>query len=167
MKLFVANCSKMNCVLSYRLPEIKNALAQNVDSGMQVIVAKPDLNTPQIDSFLDQIRILGGYVVEEISMVPEDVIIYWVTSLEKAVSLKKLEEVFLHNDIAMTKRGIETRKAAALAINNNFASRTPHAAGTMEVTIQEESPTNSNAFGQPLVAEGYRIDRTPGDIGGR
>ena len=161
MKLYIANCSKTFSVLNYRVPEIKNAMAQNVDSGQQILVAKPDLNMIQIDGILDQLRTYGLFLVEELNQMPEDKVIYWLASLDKPLTFVHIEQAFVHNDKALTLRGLEFQKAAAVAINQNIANRTPHAAGTLEVTIQEESPTNSSQFGQPLFAKGFRMDPNP------
>ena len=160
MKLYVANCTKTNAVLNYRIPEIKNAISQNVDSGQQILVAKPDLNMPQIEAFLDQMTAYGLVLVEELPNLPKDKIIYWLACSEKPMKIQVIEQAFLHNALALKDLGISYRKAAAIATNNKIQEYAPHAAGTLEITIQEESETNtSKSTGEELVHEGYRIDR--------
>ncbi len=160
MKFYVANCSKSNCVLNYRLPEVKNPLTQPVDSGHQIMLAKPDLNLIQIENFIDQMRAYGLYLAEEISNgINKNELIYWLGSIDKPMKVDTIQRAFAHNDEALRQQGVAFRKAASIAAHKRIDEYSPHAAGTMEITIQEESEKNSGPTGEPLTAEGYRIDR--------
>lgn len=159
MRLYVANCTKTNAVLSYRLLEVKNGLAQPCEAGQQILVAKPDLSRPQIDHFLEQMRPFGMYVTDELGGIDKGALIYWLAQMEKPMKMDKIQRALAHNEAALFAQGKGFRQAAAIAANNRINQYSPHAAGTMEITIQEESEGNSSPTGEPLVAEGYRIDR--------
>lgn len=159
MRLYVANCTKTNAVLAYRLLEVKNALSQPVEAGQQIMLAKPDLNMIQIQHFLEQMRVYGLYVADELGAIDKAALICWLAQIDKPLKGDKIQRALVHNNEALFNQGLGFRKAAAIAANNRINQYSPHAAGTMEITIQEESESNNSVTGDKLVAEGYRIER--------
>jgi len=134
-------------------------MSQPVESGQQVMLAKPDLNMPQIMHFIEQMRLYGLYTTDEFGAIPKDKLIYWLAQTEKPMKADKIQRALVHNADVLFSQGKGFRQAAAIAANNRINQYSPHAAGTMEITIQEESESNSSPTGDPLVAEGYRVER--------
>jgi hypothetical protein len=166
MLVYVANCSKQYAVLNFRVVEYKKTFSQPIDSGQQVALARLDLNQPQIDGVLEQLRTYGLWLSDELEAVPGDTVIYWLASVDKPLTEDRIRRAMMHNRLVQFERGRDFRKQAAvavhnvLAVGNNMVPPQPHAAETMEVTIQEEVMSGTTGIdGDPAVAEGYRIER--------
>jgi hypothetical protein len=161
MIVYVANCTKQYAMLNYRVPEFKSQFTQPCDAGQQIMLVRPDLNMIQVQSIIDQLQQIGGWLVDELDAMPREKMVWWLMSVDKPISEDKIRRALEHNRRVQFLEGQEFRKRAAIATHQNLARTTPHAADTMEVTIQEEITGGSTGIGgDPAVADGYRIDRT-------
>lgn len=157
MKLFIANCTKHFAMLNYRVPEAPNAFSQPIEAGQQQMIGRPDLSMPQIQSIIDQLRVYGLFVTEEVGRIQQEYRISWLASVDKPITEDKIRQALIHNDSVLIDQGKRFRESAALAASSNIAQRTPHAAQNMEMTIQEETQGSVGPLGQPAIAEGIYV----------
>lgn len=162
MKLFIANCSKQSTVLSYRIPEVPNVVHSPIGIGGQIVAAgSRDLSRPQIDSIIGQLRKYGMRDVSEVIQ-STDVIPY-ICSVDEHVRPEEIQRVMHHNMGALTLRGQQLRKDAAIATNSQMETAGA-APSSLEMTVQEESAPVDGA--QPI-AEGVRVRKPSGKEGSK
>jgi hypothetical protein len=165
MRLYVANCTMQYHFLNYRLPENPSMISQQVPSLRQVQVAK-DLNQPQVESFIGQLRKYGLVTLEEaLNHRPRNPIV-WVCSAEKPVPEDVIRRIKDLNTGIIANIGKETRRQAALATSHNMAEQahTPKAATNFEMTI-EEVGKDAGDQSDHLFGEGIAVTTEPEKVG--
>lgn len=157
MKFYVANCSRQEWVLNYRLLEVRAPIVQPIPAGGQVLVPA-DLSTPQIENLLAQLRGLGLLLVEEVGSYRDSRPVTFLGSTDKPVKADLIQRVMHHNIGVLRLRGKELREAAGIAIHDSVSKMTPNAAGTMEITMQEDkSGSAPHEDGDTPLNEGLRF----------
>lgn len=159
MKLYIANCTQQTFMCNYRLIESPRPHAQPITAGGQIIVAKPDLNLPQIEDIIRQLRKYGLLTLEEASQLRRsDPPCTLACSIDKVISVETIQKIMLHNQGVLFLNGKRFREEAAIATSNQLGEMNRTAGETLEMTIQEEKPGSGDHSGVAPINEGLRID---------
>lgn len=166
MKLYIANCSAQNHVLNYRLKESPKIWTQPVTAGSQVLIGSADLMSDQIDAIVEQLSQYGMVGVEDVKNSKRHIPL--VYSVGKPVSGDIIRLAIFRNGGVLTERGVEARKAAAIATDKSLETFAQEAGlpavDALSVSVEEVESGNMERTDQPI-AEGIRIDKT-GTAGG-
>lgn len=139
MKLYVANCTKQNYELHYRITETPAPRMQRVQAGGQMLVAG-DLSPPQVDEIIVQLRHYGAVDAKDIDRSKDFVGLAF--SVDKPIKADVIGRALEHNDVVLLKKGQDTRRTVAVAINQSIErnlqeSQMPETLGELEVTADE------------------------------
>jgi hypothetical protein len=176
MRLYIANCTKQNQVVCYRLDydnkgeliELRKfmpARQQDIQPGRQAIIGG-DMHKTQIDDIISQLRVYGliGVVDVQKDDVPGRRITPLVFNIDAQVPKNIIERVFYGNQNIMIEDGRERRQKAAVAnhelvqtsVSQQFAAvgidEPP--AERMQVSFEQEEQTEA---GEKRIEEGYTI----------
>jgi len=157
MRLYAANCTLQYRIINYRVIEANNPFTQQIESGQQQMLGRTDLTMPQVEGIVRGMEIYGMRLVDDLGNINESGQIVWVASIDKPVPTDIIQMVMDHNLGVLIKEGREFRQKAAVATNHVLNRTTPHAADTLEMTIQEESEGSTGLGGEPLTAEGFVV----------
>jgi hypothetical protein len=140
MKLYIANCTKKNYELHYRMPEVMGVRMQPVRAGHQVEIAG-DLNQPQIDVVVKHFSTRYG-MVSVTSIDRTKAFVGLCYSTDKPIKVDVIARALHHNDQVLVSRGQDIRRAAAVSVNNAITqqlqeSRVPESLGALEMTVDE------------------------------
>jgi hypothetical protein len=170
-RLYVANCTRQNHELYYRLdftpkgsPEIafRPANKQPVAPGRQVVIGNKDLHLQQVESICGQLGKYGMVGVAEVPRVRGK--IPFVFNVDRPVPADTIRYVMDLNAGLLTQEGIDRRARAAVASNelitqavsNEFAAKGIEIEPTPAVEVEFEQEEQSEA-GEKRIEEGYRI----------
>jgi hypothetical protein len=151
MKLFIANCTRQVLDFMYRLPEHPTPIHQKIEMGQQIAVPR-DLSMPDIEYVVNQHRIYGMVDVKDVDHTKA--FIGTCYSVDKPVSINKIQLALSHNTDVLAERGREQRKEAAVAISNQLDEATGGKSLTeTDVSIVEEKGANGAdpSFGEGVV----------------
>lgn len=138
MDVWVANTTKQNFELNYRMPEGTRVFSVKIPIGGQVRVHKAGLSQPEVDAIVAQVEHVGGVRQDAVDRTKAFVGLAY--SIDKPVKANAIESAVDHNDDVLTERGHEIRTAAAVAIHENMAqaSSDPRSLNTTDVEIIED-----------------------------
>lgn len=185
MKLYIANCSRQNWTIQYRLDfnregeldqrrQFQPARQQEIPAGRQVMVHSPDLHMSQVDEIVNQLQRYGMKGVADVpnmrttvkkfdpkSMHPTPLIF----NVDKPVPADTMRLVQDINARIHTGQGQERRARAAVATNeviqqrvaNEFANAGMAEQPTDKIGVAFEQIEQSE-LGEKPIAEGYRVD---------
>lgn len=158
MKLFIANCTHQIQTVNYRLIEGKGRgfQTQHIGLGRQEQIAG-ELNKPQIDGLIGQLRVFGLHEIEDLPGVKHFVPI--VCSVDKAVPAALMQELISHNTALLKQFGTKLRREAAIATSHGMREFSPMAADTVALSVEEEKPGTMDHGGEGPMAEGFRMNR--------
>lgn len=155
-RLFVANCTRINKRVHYRLdfsadPARRTApKSQDIPAGRQVCLGG-DLNIDQIQTIIGQLNRFGMVGTVDLGRLPRRQCPY-LFNIDKEVSAAQIKAVVAHNNGVLTNEGADRRRRLAIAANNASI-------GGNEFNYSIEQQDNEEQTGGRL-EEGYRIDTT-------
>lgn len=157
MRFYLANVSRQDASFNYRLPEHSRPIAQPIRMGQQVQL-RGDLNTPQVDSLIEQLHVLGARKAGDYSDVKG--VVPFLYSVDAQIKPIDMRNIWGHNRGRMIEVGKEMRAQAAIATNNEIErlSRDEGLPGSLmelEMTVQQEEQTSS---GDAQLSEGVIVD---------
>lgn len=140
MKLWIANCTKQNKEISYRLPEVRRLFELKVNAGQQAPLPQEDLSKLQVDYFINQLRHYGLRDANTVKNVREHVgLIY---SIDKPVDMNRVSQVRDRNDEILTEVVDEGLKQSLLAADQTVRSQTGDHGHVDTVEVVEAVPAN-------------------------
>lgn len=164
-KLYVANATKQRFEFVYRLPGSPGAKLQTIEIGGQIQVGGPtSIFLPEdIDSVLEQYRQYGLVSVDEMDR-GRTAFTGLCYSVDKPVSIDRLQRAMQRNSEALDKRGRVIRQEAAISVNNAIENellekRTETGLRGLEMSVQEEDNRAGDRSG-PRMSEGVRVTRS-------
>jgi hypothetical protein len=167
MKLFIANCTRQQQGVYYRIPESPTPRHQMIDIGRQITVSG-DLNTPQIDAIIGQLRKYGLVHVDEIDKTKAFAGLCY--SVDKPIKVDQIMRGVAHNDEVLDERGQQIRKEAAVAVNNALEQTLQGKADVnkLDVSIEEVAGKDgkSNDFAENLRVTREEAPTSPARGGG-
>lgn len=166
-RLYIANCTRQNRVINYRLdyhPEqgkrrFTPARSQTVQPGQQINLGG-DLNIGQIEDVIDQLNKLGMVGAVEVKRAKGGNPIPFVFSIDKAIPRPIIEEVLSHNRGALILSGERRRQLAAIAGNealiNKIGQMTDPVAAPDEFVVEYEQQ-ETTVDGDKRIEQGFRV----------
>jgi hypothetical protein len=161
--LYIANCTRQNQIIFYRLdfnadgmPRSQDGVQpkhQAIQPGKQAPIGGDLSHISQADSIVAQLRPFGCAAVSEINRLNK--FTPYIFDVDKPVSADAIRKVFNHNQGILSRNGAEIREMSAIAASEAIV---PHADGD-KITIGIEQVSESE-YGGPQVAEGFIIDKT-------
>ena len=143
MILYVANCSKQIQDFQYWLPETPRAHAQIIGIGQQIKIAG---STDVLEGIIEQHRKYGIVNIKEVNRSKE----FFGTaySFDKPIDVDSIMNAIDRNDQAMEDAALESRKAAAVSMNNQLEATVQSMGGRMghsevEIVEQSKGPTDT------------------------
>jgi hypothetical protein len=160
MRLYIANCTQQIQQFHYRVPETGGAMAggvrvQPIDIGSQVVLTG-DLNQLQVDSIVAQHRKYGLVKIDEVDRTKGFSGMCY--SIDRPVPVHKIIYVMEQNKSVLDMRGRQTRKEAAVAVNQQIETNMGDQLKKLEFELKEEK-SGSGPIHDP-VNEAMRITRT-------
>ena len=159
MKMWVANTTKQSHDFIYRLPETPAPRMQQIAIGSQIQISGRsggELDSSEIDSIIAQHRKYGLIAVDEVDR--SKPFIGLVYSTDRPVPIEKLRRALIHNDEVLVERGVETRKEAAIAVNNAIDEQSQ---GLKAVELSVVEATSGNGPEHKPISEGVRVEPDP------
>jgi|SRR5580765_1190204 len=164
MRLYIGNCTQQIVELPYRVIESAGVRFQKIGIGQQTPISG-DLNQPQVDYIIEQLSKYGLMEFSEVKSTRGHVGL--VYSVDKPIPSITLEYGMRQNKNVLINKGKETRKLAAVAINNaietNLAENELANLDKLEVSIVEEDNPRGNTVdedtGSRTIAEAVRVTR--------
>lgn len=142
MKLWIANCTKQNKEVPYRLPEVRRIFELKISAGQQACLPHEDLSKTQIDYFINQLKHYGLRDANTVKNVREHVgLIY---SIDKPVDMNRVAKVRERNDEIMTDVVDESLKQSLLAADHSVRSQTGDHGRVDTVEVLESVPANED-----------------------
>lgn len=161
MKMFIANATKQEFTLMYRVPESTGLRSQLVPIGGQIQVSG-DLTQEAIDSIIQQQAKYALIDAAEASRVRD--FSGYCYSIGKPVSMNKIEDLIRHNTDKLVEIGKKIRQEAAISANNALEAGMDEAGGPaapgvnkFEMSVVEENHDDRDEM--PAIAEGIRVSR--------
>lgn len=168
MKLYIANCTNQLQTVNFRLIEGDDRdyderrrgrahSTQNIGLARQEQLAG-ELNRPQVDSLIEQLRTYGMHAVEDLDRAyARKVYVPLLYSVDKPVSHDVWHEAITKNRQLQKEQGTRFRREAAIATSHGMRNFSPNAADNVAVSVEEEKTgTMYRGDDQPL-AEGWRM----------
>lgn len=153
-KLFVANCTKQQQLFYYRIiddPRPSPApFSVTIRPGGQVVLPHKELTSPQIDAIVEQHAPYGLIDAREVDRTRP--FIGMCYSLDQPVPLEAIQKGIVHNDEVLEIRGLETRKAAAIAVSNAVESQSnkEDAPEGIDLEVEQEDQDKFTGQGKPV-----------------
>lgn len=169
MKMFVANMTKQNCNLYYRLPEVAAPRMQTIPIGGQIQISG-ELSQSDIDYVVQQKAKYGMVAANEIDRSKPFVGLCY--SVGSPVRPAAIEKGIHHNVEVLVRRGHETRRDTAITINNRIEddldeNRDLHTTlKGLDVSVQEVVPRTGITDDHAQLNEGFRVERDRENQGG-
>lgn len=164
-ELYVANVTKQIVQFAYRSPERQGLVIQPIPIGGQIKISprgsvSSELGVPEIDAIIDQHRKYGLISVDELetNRARFHGMCY---SIGKPVSVDRLHRAMQRNEEMLEEMGVQIRKEAALAVNNQIESQIG-GIKQLEMSVQEEEPRGGYSDDHKPLGEGVRIVRERG-----
>ena len=178
MRLYVANCTKQNAIVFYRLDIDKDgkreeAARSQVRAALQVRVGPQrqeplggDMHLNQVNSVIDQLARHGGIRLENVGDQRRHVAPY-VLSVDRPVPANVMQRVIDDNAAILLHQGFIRRKKAAVAVDKIVKDAVESAAIAAGVEEPPEVPPVDVSFeqdeqseaGEKVIEEGFRVDR--------
>ncbi len=179
MKLYIANHTKQEQVICYRLDfyndgtrieadrsRFQPAKQEKVPAGRQVQIGG-DFHQNQIQDIIDQLKpygLIGEVNVDEIISSHERKVVPYIFNIDRNVSLRALKNIMDYNAAILINDGQQRRAKAAVAsselvqnaVANQFAEAGIDQAPSDKVEFGFEQLEQREA-GEKTIAEGYRI----------
>lgn len=135
MKLHVANCTRQNKIIFYRLdidaegaihPLARHQPAKqmSVAPGQQVVLGGRDLTERQVDFLVAQIERFGGAAVSELPRLKVPAPYLW--NVDQPVTGDEIREAMALNNGILEQAGAARRKKAAIGVNSLVEKRVAH-----------------------------------------
>lgn len=174
-KLYIANCTKQNQEIYFRLDfdidddgrkqivtRFRPAKRQSVAPGRQIVLGG-DLHIRQIQDIISQLEVFG--LIGEADVPRLDRIASYVYNIDQPVRADTIRTVMASNQGILITQGVERRKAAAIVtnetvantVNQQFAEAGISKAPEQAVEVEIEQLEQSEA-GEKRIEEGYKID---------
>jgi hypothetical protein len=162
MRLYISNTTKQNVDFFYRVLENPVARRQQIPIGGQIVISG-DLSTPDVEYIIGQHRPYGMVSADELDRTKEFVGLCY--SVDKPVTMIKIERTMRHNDAVLIKRGEEIRKEAAIASSNGLENSLveqdrQESLRSFETTIVEENSEKRDTSDVKAISEGIRVRRS-------
>ena len=158
MKLHFANCTDQVQVVNVRLPEKKNFFVQTIDVGRQVIIAATQMSRPDIDMIVEQQGIYGVRAGDDFTLARESQLYVPILySVDTPVPFEVQMRAVKHNRGVLQSRGKRLREEAAIATSINMRERSPNAADTLSMSVQEDRPGTVERESPAPLNEGVRM----------
>lgn len=161
-KLFVANPTRQNHLISLRLPERAGIVQQNVAPGRQIQFFG-ELSTPELEAILKHGATYGWVSVTDLSKrgTPFASLVY---SIDRPVPRGSLMGLIENNTRVLKQRGKENRDLAAVAMSQDLEAMVESETGahTREVNVEiveDDSKPRAAEDDHEAVAEGRKITR--------
>lgn len=153
--LYVANATKHNQIIVYRLPESTAPIRRNMTPGEQIAIK--DLSTADVEAIIRQNVVYGWMDAGAIDHAKPFVgIIY---STDKQITANKIMATMEHNLDVLTARGRDNRKLAAVATNDTlqraFDASNVADLQSMSMSIEEQGTKTHDAE----ISEHFTVDR--------
>jgi hypothetical protein len=177
MKLYVANVSRFRSTFQYR-PLESTRRSENMEvrqGGVRQVtilpkqcVALPEMDKKEIIFVVDQAKLSGAIMVEEMKRVPTQPAVF-LLSIDSAIGPTVMNDLSKNNTVIKTKEGDERRRLAAVGVNNIVEQHIDQLK-TVEVELEQMKPfveTDQGTEGKDLRV-GLHVDRgtSPSGAGG-
>lgn len=142
LQLFIANCTKQNYDLHYRVPEVPAPRNQPLPAGGQLRIAG-DLSSTQIDSVVK--HFVKRYGMIDAASIKNSKTFVGLCYSDKRIDFHTIGRGLELNDKALTQLGQEIRRKVAVATNASIdravkESGLPETLGELEVSMTEVDP---------------------------
>lgn len=179
-RLFVANCTAHNQIVTYRVDFVPEGQAvsvarrapraQPIPSGRQVALGG-DLNIGQIKEIVEQLNIFGMIGVVDLKGKQLPRFVPYLFDIDKAIPVALIKRVVAHNKGNQIVDGKARRTKAALAANDTLINKLAEvnvevADGASPFTVGYEQLDVSENDEKPI-GEGYQVVPTAGPQKGR
>ena len=117
-KLYVANCTKMNRDIHFRVPEHprREHFTKSCPVGKQILLWEG--STPEIEGIIRQLEPHGFVFAMELKR--HKGYTGMIMCLDKPIDIEKMLLANEHNLVIVNERSMEARKLAAVALDNNL-----------------------------------------------
>jgi hypothetical protein len=166
--LYVANTTNQIFRWFYRLDfsigqselqaKIRPPREQPIAPGRQERIPG-DLHIGQIEELVSQLTDFGAASFDEIKRYAKDKVIPLIWSVDKPVSKAAIEHAFDHNKNVLREQGRKRREMAAIVSSESLAEKLVNEPRAFDVEF-EEIDTGEVERTEPLLAEGFHVDRT-------
>jgi hypothetical protein len=160
--MYVANPTRQNREVQFRIPERVSPIIQHVPAGGQILLVGGDMGTKDIEAAVRQLSSYGMVHVSEIDHTKQ--LVSLIYSLDTPVKHQKLVFGLQHNAMVLGVRGKENRDKAAIAMHSaleqQLAENRVAQISEMDVQVVEEDRPRSSGDDHELISEGRVVSRT-------
>ncbi len=150
-KIYIANCTKQVQQLQFRVPENPQIIMGEIPIGEQKLVW--DGSTPAIQDIIEQLSAYGMVSVAELPRTKRFAGLCY--SLDVPVKMDAIVMANRHNIDVLFDKGVEIRKALAVAVDKKF-QRDPVRPHNTRIEFEEQAPKGQQPEHQP---ERYQVVR--------
>ena len=151
--LYIANLTKQNHTLVYRMPEEKSTRHVQIPMGSQVMVHGRDLTSEQAAAIVDQHL---AYGLRDVKALGQARGFTGLCYSDKPINVEKIVAGHLVNEDVLVKEGQRYRQESAVALNNRLVRDLPDGATLtgLDLEVVEEV---SRTADQPRMREGITV----------
>jgi hypothetical protein len=172
MKLFIANTTKHNQELLYRVPEMNRVFQQKIKPGEQVLIYQ-DSPKDVLEYILWQhTNTPKPFCIPEDEAAKHKGFVGLIYSFDKPIRSDKIEGQFEKNDEALVEEGAELRKQSAAAMSQTIDGQAAEMGANVsdfEMSVTEQSRKGSHGESKQLneSISVVKPGKTPGQKAGR
>lgn len=135
-KLYVANTTKQNHEFWYRLPEAQRVTMQKIAAGGQELIYK-DASAHDLENIIKDHAAYGLIPVSEIDRTKAFIGLCY--QFDNPVEVEKIMVAAAHNDTVLDQVSLESRKAAAAAIETSIREVDGNGLNAFETQVVEQT----------------------------
>lgn len=158
MRVYIANCTLQDHIVSCQPPEYKKTLSVSIPAGQQRYYG--DFNEPQISAIAEKLAVYNMLPVDDaMKMKRVAPCVFKVGGMIPSATILKIIE---HNRGLMREEGRLRRQKAAIDIGKSIDDQAPTLALEMSIEEEKRGETKDGASisEDPPIGEGVRFDKT-------
>jgi hypothetical protein len=155
MKLFMANTGHQSLDFHYRIPENNRTLKMTIPSGQNRMIGDDTMNQPQIARIMEQGALYGYLEFDKVDDAKRKRQIAAIFRVDAPIPAEMIRDVIAWNRKEMTDEGKDRRAELAVVASNLIGQQNEKAGQSMQMAIEEESPSTMSIESGSKLAEGY------------